>query len=223
MSTTQRDRRKNRAKGKNAPSTQKPSASTSRQQQRAKQRRKTSSSSRKRLLFWVITGLILIVAALGVFFFTQSANNGGIAGVVTYSNLTRNHVSGKVNYPQNPPVGGDHNAVLQNCGMYSTPIANENAVHSFEHGAVWITYQPSLSQQDIEQLRSLVRGRNSVLLSPYPGLPSPVVISAWGVQLQVKSVSDPRLALFLTKYEQGPQTPEQGATCTGGTGTPDEQ
>lgn len=240
MSTTQRDKRGSRAKRKNTASNQKTVANhqqpmahqlpaaqqlTSRQQQRAKQRRKTTSSSSRRLLFWAIASLILaIAAAVGIFFFTQSqAASGELTGVVTYSNLSRQHVSGKVNYPQNPPVGGNHNPVWQNCGMYSTAIANENAVHSLEHGAVWVTYQPSLGQQDVEQLRSLLRGHSYILLSPYPGLPSPVVISAWGVQLQVKSASDPRLALFLTKYEQGPQTPEPGASCASGTGTPDQQ
>ena len=176
------------------------------------------------MLFLAIASLIIaIAAALGVFFFSQSQPTGALTGVVTYDNLSRQHVTGKLTYPQNPPVGGNHNRVWQNCGMYSSPIANENAVHSLEHGAVWVTYQPSLSQQDVEQLRSLLRGHNYILLSPYPGLPSPVVISAWGVQLQVKSASDPRLALFLTKYEQGPQTQEQGAACTSGTGTPDQQ
>jgi hypothetical protein len=158
----------------------------------------------------------------GVIWWARS-QSGDIAGIVTYSNLSRDHVTGKVNYPQNPPVGGPHNAVWQNCGIYSTPVANENAVHDLEHGAVWITYQPSLSDQQVEQLRALVRGHDHALLSPYPGLSSPVVISAWGIQLQVKSASDPRLAAFLSKYEQGPQTPEPGAPCSGGTGTPDVQ
>jgi hypothetical protein len=148
---------------------------------------------------------------------------GNIPGVVTFQNLTRNHVSGKVAYPQVPPVGGDHNPVWLNCGIYSQSVINENAVHSMEHGAVWITYQPSLAQQDIDQLKSLVRGHSYVLLSPYPGLPSPVVISAWGLQLQVKSASDSRLAQFISRYEQGPQTPEHGAACSGGIGTPDAQ
>jgi len=152
-----------------------------------------------------------------------NAQLGATSGVVTYSNLSRTHVTGSVTYPQNPPVGGAHSAVWQNCGIYSNPVQNEHAVHDLEHGAVWITYQPALSASAIEQLRSLVRGHDHALLSPYPGIPTPVVISAWGVQLQVKSASDPRLAQFLKKYENGPQTPEPGAPCSGGTGTPDEQ
>ena len=89
-----------------------------------------------------------------------------------------------------------------------------------EHGAVWITYQPNLSSKDIATLRNLVSGHSFVILSPYTGLPAPVVASAWGVQLKVQSANDPRIAQFIRKYEQGPQTQEPGAACSGGTGTP---
>jgi hypothetical protein len=35
--------------------------------------------------------------------------------------------------------------------------------------------------------------------------------------------NDPRIAQFIQKYAQGPQTPEPGAPCSGGTGTPAQQ
>ena len=89
-----------------------------------------------------------------------------------------------------------------------------------EHGAVWITYQPDLSAADVAQLRNLVRGHAYLILSPYPGLPARVVASAWGVQLQAAGPGDPRLASFIKTYEQGPQTPEPGAPCSGGRGVP---
>lgn len=190
-----------------------------------RRQRKRASSSRKGLLLGAIASLIIaIVVAFVVIRMTlPTGDDGSIPGVVTYTGLSRQHVSGTVKYAQNPPVGGDHNSEWQTCGIYSTPLINEHAVHSMEHGAVWITYQPSLAEQDIQQLRSLVRGHHYALLSPYPGLPSPVVISAWGLQLKVDSANDPHLAQFLNKYEQGPQTPEPGASCSGGFGTPDVQ
>jgi hypothetical protein len=209
-------------KRKATPSQERAAKREVRQAQQQKQRRKMRRSFWQR---WGWGGAVLVVVLIvGVIVWVvRSQPSGAIAGVVTYSNLSREHVTGKVTYPQNPPVGGPHNPVWQNCGIYSTPLANENAVHSLEHGAVWITYQPQLGSQAVEQLRSLVRGQAYALLSPYPGLPAPVVASAWGVQLRVTSASDPRLAQFLGKYEQGPQTPEPGAPCSGGLGTPDEQ
>jgi hypothetical protein len=80
-------------------------------------------------------------------------------------------VTGTVNYPQTPPVGGNHNAVWLNCVVYPTPVPNENAVHSMEHGAMWITYQPTLPAADVTTLQHAVAGRSYVILSPYPGIP----------------------------------------------------
>lgn len=148
---------------------------------------------------------------------TAAAANDGIQ---TFSNLSRDHQEGSITYPQVPPVGGPHNPVWMNCGIYDKPIPNENAVHSLEHGAVWITYQPDLPEASVEVLRGLVRGHDHVLLSPYPGLPAPVVASAWGVQLRATGADDPRLAKFVATYENGPQTPEPGAPCSGAIGVP---
>src|SRR5215510_14480132 len=136
------------------------------------------------------SGLIVAVAAiiLSACQGNAAANTAATASipndtVMTFTNLSRDHVDGPVNYPQVPPVGGPHNPVWMNYGSYDKPIPNENAVHSMEHGAVWITYQPDLAEAAVEQLRSLVRVHSYVLLSPYPGLPAPVVASAWGLQI----------------------------------------
>ena len=66
----------------------------------------------------------------------------GSAPVSTIAITSRNHVDQDIDYPQSPPIGGDHNPVWQNCGVYRDPVLDEMAVHSLEHGAVWITYRP---------------------------------------------------------------------------------
>ena len=141
-------------------------------------------------------------------------------GVQTYDVLSRNHVEGVVDYPQTPPVGGDHNPMWQNCGFYSGPIRNENAVHSMEHGAVWITYKQDLQQDQVNRIRQLAVGQTYVLASAYPNLPANVVVSAWEKQLTLDSADDTKLDQFIQYYRQGPQTPEQGAPCSGGVGVP---
>ncbi|THF88952.1 DUF3105 domain-containing protein [Deinococcus sp. KSM4-11] len=140
----------------------------------------------------------------------------GIEGVQTYTYPAGDHRSGSLVYSETPPAGGAHNPIWQNCGVYSQPLYNEYAVHSLEHGAVWITYQPTLDAAQVDTLKKLVDGRPYTLLSPYDGLPSPVVISAWGAQLKVDKADDSRLKAFLDKYEQGPTAPERGAACSGG-------
>jgi hypothetical protein len=143
-----------------------------------------------------------------------------LTGLQTYSNLARDHVAGKVAYAQTPPVGGNHSATWQNCGVYSAPVPNEEAVHSLEHGAMWITYRPDLPASDLAALLNDVSGEPYALVSPYPGLPSPIVASAWGAQLKLTTASDPQLKSFINTYKSGSKAPEPGGECTGGTGTP---
>ena len=169
--------------------------------------------------------VVVVVIAVVVVVLVAKRDNGasttaGYGRVATFGGLSRNHTDSAVHYDQNPPVGGAHKPVWQNCGYYARPIHNENAVHSMEHGAVWITYQPSLPKDQVDKLAAIARSGTFVLVSPYPGLPAPVIASAWGVQEWFHSAGDSGLSDFVAKYRQGPQTPEPGAACAGGTGTP---
>lgn len=203
--------------------TQKPSRSTTRSTRSAvtsRERGRVVETRRNRSWLWILGALGLIALPILIFVFANNGQVGpigDITGVQTFAGITAGHQNGTVAYEQTPPAGGPHNPVWQNCGTYNNPITNENAVHSLEHGTVWVTYRPDLPADQVEQLKSLIRGRTYTLLSPYPNLPSPVVASAWGVQLKVDSAADPRLPQFIAKYRQGEQSPEPGAACTGGT------
>ena len=61
---------------------------------------------------------------------------------------------------------------------------------------------------------------SALLLSPYPGLRSPVVASTLGAQIALSGPNDPRLAAFVSRYAGGGQGGERGGECTGGTGSP---
>jgi len=137
-----------------------------------------------------------------------------IPGVETFSVTSSKHTTEPVDYPQDPPVGGPHDPSWQRCGVYVAPIKPEHAVHSMEHGAVWITYRPDLPPADVEYLTGVVTGKRFILLSPYPGLTDPVVASAWGAQLRLSDPKDPRLAEFIARYAGN--GPEPGATCDTG-------
>ena len=153
----------------------------------------------------------------------------GIGGVILFPEVSIDHEEEGIEYPQPVPPGGEHSAAWQNCGIYEQPIGTESAVHSLEHGAVWITYQPDLAADQIEILRELVRqeeqkrGEPLVLLSPLPEqvpMEAPVVVTAWRVQLQLDQANDERLLQFLDLYQNGPYAPEPGASCLGGVGEP---
>ncbi|MBT2445025.1 DUF3105 domain-containing protein [Streptomyces sp. ISL-36] len=134
--------------------------------------------------------------------------------------LGRNHVTTPVAYEMKPPVGGDHDQVWQNCDgdVYTSKIAEKNAVHSLEHGAVWVTYNKKAAEADVKKLAEKVGKTPYSLMSPVDDQAGAIMLSAWGKQVTVDGASDPRVDAFFTKYVQGPQTPEPGAACTGGIG-----
>jgi hypothetical protein len=148
---------------------------------------------------------------------TGTAASGEPEGTKTYTGLERTHVDTPVDYPQTPPVGGPHNPVWETCAFFDKPIMKERGVHSMEHGAVWITYTSTLPADQIDLLKKAQLAGPKVLVTPFAGLPSPVVASAWGKQLVLQSASDPRLLQFVKYFSDGPQTPEPGVPCTGGT------
>ncbi|WP_242644619.1 DUF3105 domain-containing protein [Streptomyces laculatispora] len=148
--------------------------------------------------------------------------DGAIEGEKTWDakKLTRNHVTKTVTYPMKPPVGGDHNPVWMNCDgeVYKKAIPDMNAVHSLEHGSVWVTYTDKAPAADLDKLAERVGKTPYSLMSPYEDQAGTIMLSAWGKQVTVDGADDPRVAQFFSKYVQGPQTPEPGAACTGGLG-----
>lgn len=129
----------------------------------------------------------------------------------------QSHEPGPQTYKINPPVGSTHNNAWQNCmgDVYDAPIANEHAVHSLEHGAVWITYNPSLPAEQVEQLAGKVRNNEFMLMSPVEGLDKPISLQAWGYQLKVDSADDGRIDEFITALRQNASM-EPGAPCSSG-------
>ena len=141
-----------------------------------------------------------------------------IAGIETYDYAAgQEHVTTSVEYAESPPVGGPHDGSWADCtgSVYDVDIRHENAVHSLEHGAVWITYNPDeVSDADIETLAELVDGVSGRMLSPYEGLDSPISLQSWNHQLKVDSADDERVrqfADFLTRNSDF--HPEVGASC----------
>lgn len=173
--------------------------------------------------------LLVVVAAL---FLTRGSGAtttgatptapGEIAGVRLFAGLVRTHRDGTFSYPQNPPAGGEHNPRWQNCGTYAQPVAPEAAVHSLEHGAVWIAYRPDLDGGEVQKLKALVKAKAYTLLAPYQygALDKPIVAVAWGARLEPDGAGDPRLAAFIARYADRADGPEPGAPCSGGLGTP---
>ncbi|NYJ01088.1 hypothetical protein HNR19_001786 [Nocardioides thalensis] len=140
--------------------------------------------------------------------------------VEEYDGLDPTHVPGDVDYPQSPPVGGNHAPEWLECGVYDVPVREENVVHDLEHGTTWLTYREDLVDADgVEQL--VAQLPDNGILSPYPDQEAPVVITSWGRQLELTGPDDPRIGLFVAEYGAGETAPEPFASCNGGLTDPE--
>jgi hypothetical protein len=182
----------------------------------------------------VISGVAL-VALLIIGFGTYSVIRGSrgweekvadIKGVTNYRAQknaqldSQEHKDGTLPYVTSPPVGGAHNAKWQNCmgDVYTEPIANEHAVHSLEHGAVWVTYKQGLPADQVAVLQKKVEGKEFMLMSPYAGLDKSVSVQVWGYQLKTDDVNDSRIDQFI-KDARVVASKEPGAPCSNGNTT----
>ena len=161
-----------------------------------------------------------VVAAAGLLLLGACGGDGepgppDISGVVVERAPGRGHRQGTVDYPgKQPPSGGDHNPYPLTCGFYDEQPPKEYAVHSLEHGAVWIAFDPSTSATDVAALRAFAK-EGHVLVTPYAGMDAPITVVAWEHRLELQSVTDPRLRQFVDGYRKASTAPEGGAACTG--------
>jgi hypothetical protein len=124
----------------------------------------------------------------------------------------------RVAYDRYPPVGGPHDPMWAACDgvVYESPVRDEMMVHALEHGAVWIAYNPdTVSAEVLVSLRQLVPTVSYMVMSPYPGIETPLSLQAWGHQLGLDTETDPRFQQFVLALLRNPYlTPEPNATCS---------
>lgn len=197
-----------------------------------KRRTSRPAPATKKIPMWMWLaggGALALLLIAGLFYLGtngQAIANSSIEGLVILPEQGRGHEDGDLHTDDEVPAGGTHNSQWQACGIYDQPVRQENVVHSMEHGAVWLAYQPDLPAGQVETLRQLVRSERSrmneplIVLAPKPGLSVPIVATAWRVQLELDNAADERLPAFLAKYQRGPFTPERGANCVTGLGEP---
>ena len=137
---------------------------------------------RRRLHVLVVALGTIAGAALGAFvplvlLGDRHQPSSDVPGVKSFENLSLQHRDGTITYEQTPPAGGEHSPVWQNAGFYEQQVLREQAVHTLEHGAVWITYRADLPEDQKEELRRIVESQDCLLASLYP-VSAPVVASA---------------------------------------------
>ena len=177
------------------------------------------------LIGGVIVVGVLILALVLIFGGGPAANAG-----VQQADDGRTHVAdgtdcrndaaqcGTNPYSSVPAVSGPHWGTPAAWGVYSSPLAESQAIHNLEHGGIVIWYDPeALTVESIDALTTYVQNQNATglsgrykfILSPWGGsepLPSPVVATAWRWILELETADTAAIDEFArAHYGQSPE------------------
>jgi len=118
------------------------------------------------------------------------------------------HLTGAIDYPDVPPVGGPHNPSWGAWGVHADPLADECWVHNLEHGGVVLLYNcPEGCPADVAQLETFVADHRRTLLTEYPELPRRYAIVAWGHRLSMDTLDVETLdAFYALHFDMAPES-----------------
>ncbi|HLG22716.1 MAG TPA: DUF3105 domain-containing protein [Candidatus Manganitrophaceae bacterium] len=139
---------------------------------------------------------------------------------VSVPSLGNDHVSSletpHIPYNSKPPTSGPHLPMLAKWGIYDRPIPNELQVHNLEDGGVLIQYDCKNCAELIQKLERLVKGYyerakvekektgsskyEHLIVAPYPGLETPVALTAWGKIDKLTDYDEARIKRFIEAY-----------------------
>ncbi|MGH2788990.1 MAG: DUF3105 domain-containing protein [Actinomycetota bacterium] len=203
-------------------------ATQERRQQRLEQRRQEKIErlerqrrAARRAQIIRVTVYALLAAGLFFFFFLRSSPRpesirGHDLRLLTESEGVQRHVESgvTVDYETNPPAYGRHQPSSLRCGVYGEQQPSEQFVHSLEHGAVGILYDPQqVNPETIERLEAIVGDYPSHVLSmPFSGLErEPIAIVSWGEIMDLAEIDEAAINEYMETFRD--KGPESGQSC----------
>lgn len=101
-----------------------------------------------------------------------------------------------------PAPGAPHGAPAR-WGIYSEVLPDEVLVHNLEHGGIGLHYNcPSGCPEIVAALSALVPpGASQFIVSPYPGAPARVAVTAWRRLMLLDTADSERIKTFISNYQ----------------------
>ncbi|MFC6863235.1 DUF3105 domain-containing protein [Halomicroarcula sp. GCM10025817] len=179
-------------------------------------------------------GAVVVIGAVLAVYLTTSGDGpavGGIegqsldergdsdllAGVESFPNQGTEHVQRgtDVQYDQMPPLSGPHYSGTVGAGFYTEAQPLGDLVHTLEHGAVVVYYDPAAltneSRESLETYASIHTGTwRSVVVVPTPSEDpeADYVLTAWRHRLYMDAYDAETVHAFLSEYlGRGPENP----------------
>ena len=160
---------------------------------------------------------IILVTALILFGVYKLATTPKIvAPGEVFPSLGQQHVlpsSPEIMYNSNPPTSGPHYATPAQSGIYDTEFPDRELIHNIEHGHIWISYEPNLPKDEIEQLAVIAKSYGTkIIMASRAKDDSPIVIAAWQHLLKLNTVDEAQIKTFVNALQgHGPEdVPDSG-------------
>ena len=125
---------------------------------------------------------------------------------VEQSDYGREHLKSKEYGGDQPPTSGPHASPVS-WGVYDTEVRDDQAIHNMEHGGVFVSYQPSLSKDQIDKLKELLSEPFSdpkfqpkkIVLAPRAENKSPIELSSWRRSEALASYDQKKIEDYITR------------------------
>lgn len=116
-------------------------------------------------------------------------------------------------YSSVPATSGTHAALVAPCGIYREEIPEMFVVHTLEHGAVVVYYNPDeVGEATLAEVEEVARTMSThIVVAPYSIMPTPVALVAWGQLAARPSLEVEEVRSFWGEYAQ--RGPESGVRC----------
>lgn len=168
---------------------------------------------------WGSVTLVIIIVVAGYFLLTkkspeqiefeQKMQSVSLEGKVEEFPIEgRDHVQAgtDVDYQTNPPTSGAHLAQAKEWGTFDQEIDDKAAVHSMEHGGIWISYKEVSGEEKtiLEEIGK--QNSQSTLVSPRSGNESKIVVTSWGKMMKLEIADKALIQKYIDTYKnQGPE------------------
>lgn len=151
-----------------------------RQERREGQARDRRMGKIKKIAIWVILlGAILGAGWFGIQGFTPEPLEDDYSRIMRSEGSSHIQEGTRVTYQSNPPTSGNHWSTPLRDGIYDTQKPDEGAIHSLEHGRVWITYKPDIGQETIDAIKDGLKGQFGIIVSPRAANETDIALAAW--------------------------------------------
>ena len=112
-------------------------------------------------------------------------------------------------YNSNPPTSGPHFTSPIDWGVYKDELLDEALIHNLEHGGVWISYRPDISEELKKKLEGFYAefGRK-IIVTPRAKNDADVALAAWTRldTFSAREFSEERVRRFIKAFRnKGPE------------------